>query len=67
MKTYEIQASGKEARIMELSSDGREVLIGDFPSSVHAQTWIDTRLGGLLRSVPSKGMSLSTSKPPERE
>jgi hypothetical protein len=54
MKTYEIQASGTEARVMELSSDGREVLIGDFPSSVDAQTWINARLGGLLRTVPLK-------------
>jgi hypothetical protein len=49
MKTYEIEASGDRARVLEISSDGAETIIGDFPTPMDAQIWIDGRFGDLLR------------------
>jgi hypothetical protein len=47
MKTYDIEALGYRSQIVELSTGGGSTVIGDFPSAMDAQAWLDSYLARL--------------------
>jgi hypothetical protein len=64
MKTYDIEADGLRSRIVETSSDGTQTVIGDFPTAIDAQIWLDSYFQGLHSlQLPMHRDRLVTERP----
>jgi hypothetical protein len=64
MKTYDIETDGLQSRIVETSSNGTTSIIGDFPTAIDAQTWLDSYLQGLHSlQLPMHRDRLATERP----